>query len=192
MKALTPKQEAFAVAVAKGMSAANAYRKAYEVKDMTDKALHVAASRVKANAKVKLRIEQLMAPALRRHELSVENVIREVARVSMSDLRRLLDDGGNVLPPSEWDDDIAAAVQSIEFDKDTGRVSRVKLWDKGTSLALAARHLGMFERDNAQRRESLAIQVNLVGHTPEPPPGTPHSPTISATLVQPKLNGSGT
>lgn len=190
MKALTPKQEAFAVAVAKGMTGADAYRSAYEPKKMTDKTLHETASRLMNDRKVAARIAQLRAPALRRHELSVENVIREVARVSMSDLRRLLDDNGNVLPPSQWDDDIAAAVSSVEFDKDTGRISKVRLWEKNASLGLAARHLGLFERDNAQRRESLAIQVNLIGQPPEPPAGTPHSKSISATLVEPgKVNG---
>lgn len=189
MKTLTPKQEAFAVAVAKGMTGADAYRTAYEPKRMRDKAIHEEASKLLATPKVAQRVAQLRAPALRRAELSVESVIREVGRVSMSDLRRLLDENGNVLPPAQWDDDIAAAVSSIEFDKDTGRVARVKLWDKNASLGLAARHLGLFERDNAQRRENLAIQINLVGQPAETAPSSTPV-TVEATLVEPGVRRS--
>lgn len=184
MKGLTPKQEKFAVAVAKGATGADAYRAAYDVKRMRDKTVHEAASRLMNDSKVAARIEQLKAPALRRAELSVENVIREVARVSMSDLRRLLDDNGNVLPPSQWDDDIAAAVSSVEFDKDTGRISKVRLWEKNASLTTAARHLGLFEKDNSQKRENLAIQINLVGQPAAPQPPAP-SP-VAVTLVDPE------
>ena len=46
-------------------------------------------------------------------------------------------------PPTEWDDQIAAAVASVEVD-DNGNVIKVRLWDKNTALDKIAKHLGMF------------------------------------------------
>lgn len=191
-KPITGKQEAFAVAVAKGMTASAAYLQAYDTSGMTQKTVRESASRLLRNHKVAALIQKLKVPALRKAELSVERTLLEIARVAHSDIRRLLDHDGTALMPDQWDDDIAAAVASVEFDKDTGRISRLKLWDKSANLGLAARHLGLFEKDNAQRRENLAIQINLVGAPDE----GPRDVNVRATLVDPPkanghLNGNG-
>ena len=125
--ALTAKQEAFAVEVAKGSNATAAYRKAYDAEEMSDAAINVAASRLVHHAKVSLRIAELRAPALAKAELSVER----------------------------WAEHVAQGAFSAPEDAP-------KWGDKVACLNLAARHLGLFERDNAQRAENLAIQVVLV------------------------------
>jgi hypothetical protein len=45
----------------------------------------------------------------------------------------------------------------------SSRTKKVKLWDKPRALEMAAKHLGLFERDNAQHAPSLALQVVLIG-----------------------------
>ena len=65
--------------------------------------------------------------------------------------------------------DTRAAIASIEIDERTvdgvviGHTTKIKLWDKNRALEMAMKHLGLYERDNAQRSESLALQVVLVG-----------------------------
>ena len=76
---LTVKQEAFATAVAKGENASDAYRAAYDAKNMTAKSVNESASRLLANRKVTARIEELRAPTLRRHEVSVDKTLDEIA-----------------------------------------------------------------------------------------------------------------
>ena len=67
------------------------------------------------------------------------------------------------------DDDTRAAVASFEIDERkvdgvvVGRTTKIKLWDKNRALEMAMRHLGLYERDNAQRSENLGLQVVLVG-----------------------------
>ena len=78
-KPLTAKQEAFAAAVAKGANASTAYRAAYDAGRMTAKTVNEAASRLMKNRKVTTRIAELRAPALRRHEVSAERTIDEIA-----------------------------------------------------------------------------------------------------------------
>jgi terminase small subunit-like protein len=124
---LTPKQEAFATACAKGENASEAYRGAYDASRMTAKTVNEAASRLLANSKVSARISELRAPALRRHEVSVDRTMNEIA--------------------------IAAY----------GVVDEVLTWPaKLKALEMLARIDGLFERDNRQPAQNLAIQVNLV------------------------------
>jgi phage terminase small subunit len=56
---LTPKQELFVQSIIKGMSQADAYRTAYATKNMSDKTIHEAASRLMADSKVSARVKEL-------------------------------------------------------------------------------------------------------------------------------------
>ena len=56
---LTPKQEVFVQKIIEGMSQADAYRTAYSTKNMSDKTVHEAASRLMADSKVSARVKEL-------------------------------------------------------------------------------------------------------------------------------------
>jgi len=56
---LTEKQEKFARAIVEGMNQADAYRSAYSTKNMSDKTIHEAASRLVADSKVSARLGEL-------------------------------------------------------------------------------------------------------------------------------------
>lgn len=60
-KGLTPKQEAFALAVAKGMSQADAYRSAYDAVNCTDKTIQEKASHLMAGDKIAARVDEMRA-----------------------------------------------------------------------------------------------------------------------------------
>lgn len=159
MAGLTKKQEAFAVAYIQTGNATEAYRRAYSAGKMSIAALNVEASRTLSHPKISLRIAALRAPALRKAELTVERTLQEVARVAYFDPRKLFREDGSLKRPDEWDDDTAAVIGSMEFDKETGRASKLKLWDKNAALEKAMKHLGLFEKDNAQQAESLVLKV---------------------------------
>ena len=57
--ALTSKQEAFAQAVASGMTQADAYRSAYDASNMGDDSIYVEGSTLMADPKVALRVKEL-------------------------------------------------------------------------------------------------------------------------------------
>lgn len=176
MSRLTKKQEAFAVAIAKGEKHIDAYRSAYDAERMSPEAISVEASRLLARPNVSLRIDQLRGPALRKAEITVERTLQEIARLSYFDPRKLYRDDGELKRPDEWDDETAAGVASVEvleqFDgkgedrKLSGYTKKLKIWDKNAALEKAMKHLGLYERDNAQRAENLALQVVFVG-TPQ-------------------------
>ena len=76
---LTAKQEAFAQAVADGMSQADAYRTAYDASRMKQSSIHVNASKMLADAKVAQRVEELrsklVTKALWTREMSVKALV---------------------------------------------------------------------------------------------------------------------
>jgi phage terminase small subunit len=171
--ALTPKQEEFARACAKGETASAAYRTAYNANNMSAAAVHVSACRLLKNPKVTLRVEELRAPALAAARLDVEETQRQLACVMRSDARKLYRPDGSMIPVHELDADTAAAIASIEVREEfegrgknrklVGYTKKIRFWDKNAAIDKAMRQLGQFERDNTQRSDNLSLQVMLVG-----------------------------
>jgi phage terminase small subunit len=162
---LTSKQEAFALAYCRLMNASDAYREAYHAGNMTPKTINEAASRLLKNSKVSARIAQLREPAIKASRLEIEETLHQLACVLRSDARRLFRPDGSLIPVHELDDATAAAISSIELDE-KGRPKKIRLWSKTDAIDKAMRHLGLYERDNRQQGQNLAIQVNLVGAPP--------------------------
>lgn len=84
-KELTPKQENFAQAIASGMSQADAYRSAFDVKPTTkQESIHVNASKLMADANVAQRVAELKAElsakVLWTREDSVRTLIEVIQR----------------------------------------------------------------------------------------------------------------
>lgn len=209
---LTAKQEAFALAVFKGASATEAYRVAYAPKRMADKTINEAACRLLKNGKVSARLAELRAPVVEAAQLTVERTLREVAGIVTNDPRRFFKSDGTIKAPLEWDDAMAAAVSSIKAipvlldappDEEQepqphggsltrkrkiqiGHTYEIKFWDKNAAIDKAMRHLGLFEKDNVQRKEDLVLQVNLIGTDPAAS-AKPVDVVVRANL----LNGRG-
>lgn len=76
--ALTPKQEAFALAYVETGNASEAYRRSYSAAKMKPASVAVNASKLLADAKVALRVQALQAKAVERHEITVDDLIREL------------------------------------------------------------------------------------------------------------------
>ena len=93
--------------------------------------------------------------------LETVRTLREVARVAYADIGRLFDAEGRLIPVADLDEDIRAAIASIELWPD-GTPKRVKLWPKIEALEKAMRHAGLFERDNRQSQQNMILQVELV------------------------------
>lgn len=79
MSDLSPQREAFARAIAKGGTQADAYREAYPVaKKWKDKSVHEKASALMKDVKVMSRVEELRAKVVAKVVLTVENLIAEL------------------------------------------------------------------------------------------------------------------
>lgn len=169
---LTQRREKFARCVAEGMSGADAYRASFKVGRMKPEHIHVEASELIADPKVRRRISDLQSELAERSVLKAADVLRSTAQIMMASparlIRRQTIDGREqavALMPDELDPDTAAAVASFEIDG-TGRI-KYRFWDKNTAGDRAARLLGLYEKDNKQRGGDIAalleaLQGNVV------------------------------
>ena len=92
-----------------------------------------------------------------------ERVLLEIARIAFNDPRRVFSLNGSLLPVQDWPDDVSASISSVKVVEIKGpdgsvfgETKEVKFWDKGKHLELAGRHLGIFEKDNNQKKEAMA------------------------------------
>lgn len=104
-------------------------------------------------------------------------ILKELARLCFSDIRRLFDEHGALKPMAEWDDDIAACVAAVDVvqrivktaDGDIAQehIKKIKLWDKGSSIEKAMRHLGLLmlekDKDEDGNKPSVTVIVQKFG-----------------------------
>jgi phage terminase small subunit len=113
------------------------------------------------------RVQQLVAERMQRAEITADRVLQEVARVALSDVRRLFTASGTLKPLNELDDDTAASVASVEVLEEyagtgrervvVGHTKKIKFWDKNAGLEKLMKHLGMFVKDNEQQNPGGAM-----------------------------------
>ena len=137
------------------------------------KGANVWAARTLKEPAVQAIIEELLAQAAAITGLTVERTLLETARVAYSDPRRFFRADGSIKPISEWTEDMAAVVASIEAEEVktttegesvvTVQVKKIKFWDKNAGLEKAFKHLGLYEKDNSQGSHNLQLVVQLVG-----------------------------
>ncbi len=161
MKRLTTQQEKFAQGIAAGLNNSEAYRAAYpKSTQWKNESLRVAGARMAAIANVSLRIAELQTAAASLACLDGAEVNREIKRIAMSDIGRIMHMDGRVKLPNELDDATRAAVSTFEIDEG-GRI-KYRFWDKNVALTSAAKILGLFEADNKQKTPLLVGEVRLV------------------------------
>lgn len=176
---LRPEHEVFCAELAKGTEQAPAWRIAFPNSQANGNTVAKEAHKLAKRPEIEARVLQLRAPGLRKNQLTVERVQDELVSILANDPRRFFREDGSLKPPAEWDDDMAAAVQSVEAvptvlvpadgeaPATLGYKYKLRFWNKNDAIDKAMRHLGLFEKDNRQSAPNVLLQVNLVGPEPE-------------------------
>lgn len=165
--ALTPKQERFVAEYLIDLNATQAaIRAGYSVKTADQQAHQLLKKTSVAEA-----IQAAMKKREQRTEITQDRVLQELARIAFFDVRKLYRPDGTMKDPHEMDADTAAAIASIEVKEEfdhgdrvdeemegqphggalkrrrgglvAGYTLKTKVFDKGSALHLAMRHLGM-------------------------------------------------
>jgi phage terminase small subunit len=125
---------------------------------------------------IRAEIDRLDAEDLRDLGITAAAVLREIARLGFSDVRQLYDDTGALKAPHALDDDVAAAVSSVEVvsyvNEDSGeplltRTHKIRLWNKEGSLTLLAKHLKLISDKVELGAETLAQLARLLDRLPD-------------------------
>lgn len=114
----------------------------------SDKCAAVTGCRLLSDANVSLAIARAKAERSKRTHVSQDKIVRELARLSFFDIRKLYNEKGVLIPIHELDDDTAAAICGVDVvsvgGEDFVDTKKIKIIDKKGSLELLGRHLVMF------------------------------------------------
>lgn len=110
------------------------------------------AARLKSNKNIQARILELQERSFKRHDITVDRILEEYAKIGFSDPRKLFDADGNPIPPHKLATDIAGAVTGIDWvtrmvDGEEKLVPRYKVADKRPALRDMGQHHDMFTED---------------------------------------------
>jgi phage terminase small subunit len=163
---LTLKQQRFAAEYCIDLNATAAYSRAgYTARGNSAEA---AASRLLSNVKVQQAIQERERKLISRCEATIENLLREASALAFSDIRKLFNPDGSPKAIHELDDRTAAAISSIEVGQMmsdgsvTGRVCKIKLWDKNSAQERLFKHLRLFDKLNNPQQVIRNIEVRFV------------------------------
>lgn len=122
---------------------------------------HAMGSRLATDPRVKAELEKMYRREDKRYELQQTQVLDQLSKMVFSDPREFFDAEGKQIPIHQLSDRAAAALQGFETDVIGGNVTRskYKLVDRGAAVERAMRHLGLFEKDNAQGASPIAIMM---------------------------------
>jgi len=128
------------------------------------KNLSQAGNQLLRHADIVAALDELKEEAAKELRASPKTVLQEYARVGFSDIRQIFNEKGQLKPITDLDDDIAAAVSGIKVvtkvsgqdPLDVEYIHEIKLWPKNPALESLSRNLGLFEKDNDQRKLSLS------------------------------------
>lgn len=128
------------------------------------------------NPTVQSAISASMAEREKRTQVDQDRVLLELARLGFSNVKRLFDERGNLLPLHELSDDVAASISSVKVKvEDDGetvlQVKEIKLWDKNSALEKVCKHLGLFAAEKTD--VNLTGSVTIRSSVPEPAPLPP-------------------
>lgn len=114
-------------------------------------AAEVQAARLLARPDIAAAVAAGKAKQLAALDITAEKVLREIARLSFSDLRTLFDQDGNLKSIHTLNADEAACIASLEVvkknltagDGQMDTVIKLKVWDKTRSLEMLAKHFAL-------------------------------------------------
>lgn len=172
---LTGPKEMFAAGLAQGLSQAQSYRNSYPVSwKWKDATVWKRASELAAQGEVMGRVKELLKMAASNNEVTVDRVVKELARLAFFDIRKLVNADGTPIPLHNLDDDTAAAIAGLDVARvgnamiGEAEVLKFRISDKNSALEKLAKHLGLFEKDNKQQAPTVISRIELVGVRPKP------------------------
>lgn len=131
------------------------------------------AARLLANVSVSAYVRHLQSKYQKKLDITQDRVLTEFARVAFFDIRNIYNDSNSLKDIKDLDDDSAAALAGVEVyevfagtGKDRehiGNTVKVKIHNKIQALEGLAKHLGLFEKDNSQKKP----EINLSAFKPD-------------------------
>lgn len=117
-------------------------------------------------------VQKAMAARAHRVEVRADDILRELLRVALADVRQAFDEQGRLLPLHKMPEDVAralAGVEVVELLDGSGVVRKAKFWPKVQALELLGKHLGLL-KEIVEHQGKVTLE-QLVAGSMQPPPG---------------------
>lgn len=152
-KRLTPKQKRF---VEEYLVDLNATRAA-KTSGYAEKTAYRIGFENLRKPQIQAAVQRRQAELSEKTQITQERVLEEEAAIAFSNITDLFDEDGNIIETHKLPEPIRYALSSIEVKDlpDGSRKYKFRLWDKGRALERISKYLGMYERDNRQKRPTL-------------------------------------
>ncbi|WP_016745755.1 terminase small subunit [Rhizorhabdus wittichii] len=157
------KYERFAQERASGKAPSDAYEAAGFKRNSGN------AGRLDRQPAIQARVAELLTRAAEKVEISKARVLDELAKIGFSDIRKLFDDRGNLIPIHLLPADAAACLSAVEVrtlkteDRDEAaveQVAKIKTWDKRGALVDIAKIMGFYvEKHEHTGKDGGPIEV---------------------------------
>ena len=161
---LTEKQEAFCQAYIQFGNKSEAYRIAYDADAMNQNSVNVKACELFKDGKITVRIEELQKEIRERNKVKIDDVLGKLADMINFDIAEIYDDEGRLKPIKDIPKPHREMINSVKVYEDfmniggqrekIGETKEVKILNKLDVIEKFMKHLGGYEKDNAQKAQT--------------------------------------
>lgn len=162
---LTPKQEAFCQAFIQTGNKSAAYRMSYNCSKMKMETINNKAYALSEKGDIRARIEQLQQEVAERNKITIDELVQSLADMVRFDIAELYDEDGCLKPLHQMPISARQMISEIDTYEEyssedrssVGLIKKVKTVKKLDAIEKLMRHLGGYQKDNAQKTSVLVM-----------------------------------
>lgn len=154
---LTIKQEAFCQAYIKLGDKTAAFREAYSCLNMKNETIHVRACKLAVEYNISTRISELQGELKERNNVTIDEIVNTLSDMLKFDIAELYDSNGSLKNIHSIPKKARMMIAQLDTDnivikgQNVGTVKKLKVFDKLSVVEKLMKHLGGYEKDNAQK-----------------------------------------
>lgn len=162
---LTIKQEAFAQAYIRLGDKSAAYREAYNTSKMKSETVNRNSFKLFNDNKIATRIEFLRTEIQVENKATISEIVNTLSDMLRFDVAELYDSNGNLKNIHSIPKKARLMIAQLETDEirvrneSIGQVKKVKVFDKMQAVEKLMKHLGGYEKDNAQKTPVVKTKI---------------------------------
>lgn len=166
---LTAKQEKFCQEFIKTCNQSEAYRNAYDAENMKYGTINNKACELMARGDIRGRVEQLQKEVAERNKITVDECVSLLTKMARFDIVDLYDDDGTLKDLKDMPKDARLVIEGLDSDElkvdnlVIGHTKKVRISNRRANIIELMKHLGGYEKDNAQGKPDITNIINLGG-----------------------------
>ena len=118
----------------------------------------ITASELLLKPEVKEYLDQLQAKVAKRNEITIDELIQDLAEMKNIDVADLYDEDGLLIDISRLPTSFTRCIQEVI---ETKSGLKIKFYSKLDAIEKLAKHLGFYEKDNRQSKAEMNLNITV-------------------------------